>query len=87
LDQIPVVGSSGFLASYWDAFKFIRHSPDLIQRGYELYPDGIFRFARLFRWEYVVCGPKLTKDIASAPEHIVSFTAGVEEVRDNLFVA
>ncbi|KAJ7791765.1 cytochrome P450 [Mycena olivaceomarginata] len=79
LDQIPVVGSSGFLASYWDAFKFIRHSPDLIQRGYELYPDGIFRFARLFRWEYVVCGPKLTKDIASAPEHIVSFTAGVEE--------
>ncbi|KAJ7789542.1 cytochrome P450 [Mycena olivaceomarginata] len=79
LDNIPVVGSSGFLASYWDAFKFIRHSPDLIQRGYDLYPDGIFRVARLFRWDYVVCGPRLTKDIASAPEHIISFNEGVEE--------
>ncbi|KAJ7796329.1 cytochrome P450 [Mycena olivaceomarginata] len=79
LDQIPVVGSSGFLASYWDAFNSIRHSPDFIQRGYELYPDGIFRVARLFQWEYVVCGPKLTKDVASAPEHIISFNEGIEE--------
>ncbi|KAJ7796327.1 cytochrome P450 [Mycena olivaceomarginata] len=85
LDSIPVVGSSGFLASYWDAFKFIRHSPDLIQRGYDLYPDGIFRVARLFRWDYVVCGPRLTKDIASAPEHIISFNEGVEEITQAKF--
>ncbi|KAJ7362974.1 cytochrome P450 [Mycena albidolilacea] len=73
LDQIPVVGSSGLLASYWDAFNSIRHSPDFIQCGYKLYPDRIFRVARLFQWEYVVCSPKLTRDIASAPEHIISF--------------
>ncbi|KAJ7791749.1 hypothetical protein B0H14DRAFT_188364 [Mycena olivaceomarginata] len=85
LDQIPVVGSSGFLASYWDAFNSIRHSPDFIQRGYELYPDGIFRVARLFQWEYVVCGPKLTKDVASAPEHIISFNEGIEETVQGWF--
>ncbi|KAJ7819251.1 hypothetical protein B0H14DRAFT_3737874 [Mycena olivaceomarginata] len=31
--------------------------------------------------------PRLTKDIASAPEHIISFNEGVEEVRDNLIIA
>ncbi|KAJ7796325.1 cytochrome P450 [Mycena olivaceomarginata] len=79
LDTIPVIGSSGFLSSYWDAFKFFHHAPDLIQRGYDQYPEGIFRVARLFRWDYVVCGPKLIKDIAGAPENVISFTAGVQE--------
>ncbi|KAF7367812.1 hypothetical protein MSAN_00845500 [Mycena sanguinolenta] len=78
--NIPIVGSSGFLASCWDGFRFIHHAPEVIQRGYNLYPEGIFRIAHLFRWEYVVCGPKLIKDIAGAPEHVVSFTEGVEEI-------
>ncbi|KAF7367750.1 hypothetical protein MSAN_00838900 [Mycena sanguinolenta] len=77
--NVPIVGSSGFLASWWDGFRFIHQAPGLIQRGYDLYPEGIFRVARLFRWEYVVCGQKLIKDIAGAPEHVVSFTEGIEE--------
>jgi len=79
LDNIPVVGSSGFLSSYRDGWKFLHHAPELIQRGYDQYPEGVFRVARLFRWEYVVCGPKLVKELAGAPEHIVSFHEGVEE--------
>ncbi|KAF7367761.1 hypothetical protein MSAN_00840100 [Mycena sanguinolenta] len=77
--NVPIVGSSGFFASWWDGFRFIHQAPELIQRGYDLYPEGIFRVARLFRWEYVVCGQKLIKDIAGAPEHVVSFTEGIEE--------
>ncbi|KAF7364554.1 hypothetical protein MVEN_00324400 [Mycena venus] len=79
LDEIPVVGSSGFLSSYRDALNFLHNAPELIQRGYDLYPEGIFRVSRLFRYEYVVCGPRLIKDLGSAPEHVVSFTEGVEE--------
>ncbi|KAK7007990.1 cytochrome P450 [Favolaschia claudopus] len=79
LDSIPTVGSSGFLSSYRDALRFFHHAPELIQRGYDQYPDGIFRIARLFRWEYVVAGPRLIKDIAGAPEHVISFTEGVAE--------
>ncbi|KAF7367748.1 hypothetical protein MSAN_00838700 [Mycena sanguinolenta] len=74
--NVPIVGSSGFLASCWDGFRFIHHAPELIQRGYDLYPEGIFRVAQLFRWEYVVCGPKLIKDIAGAPEHVLSSSEG-----------
>ncbi|KAJ6483217.1 cytochrome P450 [Mycena sanguinolenta] len=82
-DDTPILGSSG-LSSYWDAFKFIQAAPDLIQRGYERYPEGIFRIARLYRWEYIVCGPKLTKEVGNAPENVLSFYQGVEEVRVKL---
>lgn len=79
-DEIPVVGSSGFLSSYRDAFKFLLNAPEWIQRGYDQYPDGIFRVPRLFRWEYVVCGSKLIKEVGNAPEHVISFKEGIEEV-------
>ncbi|KAJ7237053.1 cytochrome P450 [Mycena haematopus] len=79
--DIPIVGSSGFLSSYRDALKFHRTAPEFIQRGYEQYPEGIFRIARLYRWEYIVCGPKLTKEVGNAPENVLSFYAGLEEVR------
>ncbi|KAJ7774437.1 cytochrome P450 [Mycena olivaceomarginata] len=72
------------LASFRKAFhdrKFLHHAPDLIQRGYDQYAGGIFRVAHLFRWEYVVCSPKLIKDIAGAPDNVVSFAAGVAERR------
>ncbi|KAF7367745.1 hypothetical protein MSAN_00838400 [Mycena sanguinolenta] len=87
LANVPIVGSSGFFASCWDGFRFIRHAPEFIQRGYDMYPEGIFRVARLFRWEYVVCGQKLIKDIADAPEHVLSLTEGIEEVQDIYFTS
>ncbi|KAJ7822161.1 hypothetical protein B0H14DRAFT_3470922 [Mycena olivaceomarginata] len=64
LDTIPVIGSSGFLSSYWDAFNIPKE-----------YSSGPF-----ISMDYVVCGPKLIKDIAGAPENVISFTAGVQEV-------
>ncbi|KAJ7132658.1 cytochrome P450 [Mycena filopes] len=78
-DAIPIVGSSGFLASYRDAWKFLANAPALIQQGYDQYPNQIFRVARLFHWDYVVCGPQLIKDVGSAPEHVLSFQGGVDE--------
>ncbi|KAF8197730.1 cytochrome P450 [Mycena galopus ATCC 62051] len=79
-DGIPIVGSSGFLSSFQDALKFLRDTPSLIQRGYDQYPEGIFKVARLYRWEYIVCGQKLTKEVGNTPENILSFYAGVEEL-------
>ncbi|KAJ7878446.1 cytochrome P450 [Mycena leptocephala] len=47
--------------------------------GYNRYPNGIFRVARLYHWEYIVCGPKLIKEVGNIPENVLSFYAGVEE--------
>ncbi|KAJ7149214.1 cytochrome P450 [Mycena crocata] len=79
LNEIPIVGSSGFFSSYRDAFKFIVNAPELVQQGYNEHPEGIFRVARLFRWDFIVCGPKLVHDLGNAPEHVLSFRGGVEE--------
>ncbi|KAJ7878423.1 cytochrome P450 [Mycena leptocephala] len=58
---------------YWDAWKFVLDAPNMIQEGYNRYPDGIFRVARLYHWEYIVCGPKLVKEVGNIPENVLSF--------------
>ncbi|KAJ7933063.1 cytochrome P450 [Mycena leptocephala] len=78
-DEIPIVGSAGFLSSYRDAFKFLVNGQELVQRGYDQYPEGIFRIARLYDWQYVVCGSKYIKDIGGAPENVISFHEAIEE--------
>lgn len=78
------MGSSGFFGSYWDALKFLTKGPDLIQAGYTQYPDGIFRVARFFHWLVVASGPKFVKEVAGAPEHVLSFHEGVEEILPGL---
>ncbi|KAJ7029678.1 cytochrome P450 [Mycena alexandri] len=80
VDTVPIVGSSGFLSSYRDALRFLTNASTVIQQGYDQQPQGgVFRVARLFRWEYVVCGPKHVKEIGDAPENVLSFQDGVEE--------
>lgn len=43
--------------------------------------SGVFRISRLFHWDFIVCGTKLVNEVGAAPENILSFYGGVEEVR------
>ncbi|KAF7346947.1 hypothetical protein MVEN_01447100 [Mycena venus] len=79
LDAIPIVGSTGFLASFWDGYRFFANGPDLIQAGYTQYPNGIFRVARFSRWFVVVSRPEFVKEVGGAPEHVLSFHEGIED--------
>ncbi|KAJ7137551.1 cytochrome P450 [Mycena crocata] len=81
-NKIPaVVGSEGFFASYVAVYRYLREGPSIIQKGSEQYRNGVFRVPRLFRWDYVVEGKQRIAELAGAPEHILSFTEGVAEVR------
>ncbi|KAJ7309361.1 cytochrome P450 [Mycena albidolilacea] len=79
LDAIPIVGHSGLL-SYWTALQviFTGGGPALIQQGYQQYPEGCFRIARLGHWLVIVSGPKHVKEFGDAPEHVLSFRGGIE---------
>ncbi|KAJ6527089.1 cytochrome P450 [Mycena capillaripes] len=79
LEEIPIVGYPWFFFGYWDALKFLVNATDFIQQGYDRYPEGIFRVSRLWGWEFVVCGPKLIKEVGSVPENVLSFYAGLDE--------
>ncbi|KAJ7168733.1 cytochrome P450 [Mycena filopes] len=80
LDAIPIIGSSGFLSSYRDALASLKDASPLIQRGYNEHPEGVFRYAHPYGWRYVLCGPKLVKALGAAPEHMLSFVDGLEDV-------
>jgi hypothetical protein len=53
-----------------------------VQRG-----NGIFRLPALFRWTNLISTKKHISEIASAPEHLISFDAGLAEVRHCLFIS
>ncbi|KAK7007952.1 hypothetical protein R3P38DRAFT_1623256 [Favolaschia claudopus] len=47
-----------------DAVNFLHNGPTIVQQGYDLYSDGIFRIASLFRWEYAVLKQSKIKELA-----------------------
>ncbi|KAJ7644773.1 cytochrome P450 [Roridomyces roridus] len=80
--SVPTVGSSGLLGSYRDGWKFLHHAAERIQRGYDMYgiDRGVFRIARPWHWEHIVCSPKLIAEVGHAPNDVLSFEEGVEQV-------
>ncbi|KAJ7642115.1 hypothetical protein FB45DRAFT_365565 [Roridomyces roridus] len=80
-NEIPVVGESSFLARIfpWLYPVDLRGTPEIIQRGYDLHPDKVFRLARRYYWKFVVCSPRLVREVANAPDDILSFHEGAEE--------
>ncbi|KAJ6567533.1 cytochrome P450 [Mycena sp. CBHHK59/15] len=77
--SIPAVGSTGLVSSYAAAFHYLRHATSVVQQGYEEHRDGVFRVPRPFRWDFIANGSKRGAEIASAPEHILSFYEGNDD--------
>ncbi|KAJ7644780.1 cytochrome P450 [Roridomyces roridus] len=79
---IPTVDSSSFpsvVSTYRDGWRFLSHAAELIQRGYDTYGDrGVFRIARPWHWEYVVCSPNLISEMGSAPDNALSTGKAIE---------
>ncbi|KAJ7146844.1 cytochrome P450 [Mycena epipterygia] len=78
--NIPaVIGSEGLLSSYIAVYRYFRYGADIIQKGSEQYPNGVFRVPRFFVWQYVVDGKQRIGELAAAPENVLSFMHGVSE--------
>ncbi|KAJ6570549.1 cytochrome P450 [Mycena vulgaris] len=83
--SIPaILGSKGVISSYLAALHWLRDATDVIHQGYYQYRDGVFRVATLFRWDFVANGPQRIAEIASAPEHILSFNEAAEDAQGSL---
>ncbi|KAJ7445670.1 cytochrome P450 [Mycena latifolia] len=80
-DPVPaLIGADGrFLSSYRAAFQFLAHSSDIVRAGYAKQRDGVFRFPRLFRWDYIANGIQRIGEVAAAPDDVLSFKEGVGE--------
>ncbi|SJL14132.1 uncharacterized protein ARMOST_17587 [Armillaria ostoyae] len=71
LKGIPTVGSSGFVASWKDAFRFLFHSKDIIEKGYRKYHGIVFKLSSLdatsdlLQMDYTI-----GRDVFADPYHI-----------------
>ncbi|KAJ6567199.1 cytochrome P450 [Mycena vulgaris] len=79
LDFIPTVGSPGMVLSYREVFRYLFHAKELIQEGYEKYPDSMFRVPGVDRWNVMVSGRTLMEEVANAPESELSFYKSINE--------
>ncbi|KAK0433041.1 cytochrome P450 [Armillaria borealis] len=76
LKGIPTVGSSGFVASWKDAFGFLFHSKEIIEKGYRKYHGSVFKVHLLDKWMIVVSGVEKINDIRkSSPGQLSSLDA------------
>ncbi|KAJ7730228.1 cytochrome P450 [Mycena maculata] len=79
-DPIPaVIGSHGLISSFTAAYHFLHHPMEVVQQGYDQYRDGVFRVPRLFRWDYIVTGPKRIAEVGSASDDVLSFYQGAAD--------
>ncbi|KAL1713773.1 cytochrome P450 [Schizophyllum commune] len=78
LSGIPIIGPSGWFASYRGKKIFSEHANEMVREGVEKYPSGMFRVARL-GWTVVVSGRQLISELSSAPADELSFFHSVSE--------
>ncbi|KAJ7153417.1 cytochrome P450 [Mycena crocata] len=74
-----IIGSAGIISSYKAAYHFLHHPSEVVQQGYDQYRDGVFRVPRLFRWDYIVTGPKHVTEVGTAPDNVLSFYEGAAD--------
>ncbi|KAJ3566941.1 hypothetical protein NP233_g6679 [Leucocoprinus birnbaumii] len=79
LNRIPTVGYSGIISSYLTAFKYITSGCDLVQEGYDRYPNGVFKLATMSKWIVVVTGQKFLDELRKAPDEVLSFQEAVND--------
>ncbi|KIJ21932.1 hypothetical protein PAXINDRAFT_165267 [Paxillus involutus ATCC 200175] len=80
LDDIPAVGPSGHLSSYYGAAKFILHARTMIQDGYDLHNNKFFKVPMMDRWMVVMSGPKLVEEFRKIPDDKLSFDHAMQDL-------
>ncbi|KAK7061206.1 cytochrome P450 [Favolaschia claudopus] len=74
------LGGSNIFTYHLAALRLLWNGADVIQRGYTEYRDGLYRIPKLYRWDYVANGKKRIAEVADAPEDVLSFNYGVEDI-------
>ncbi|KAJ3489333.1 hypothetical protein NLI96_g2200 [Meripilus lineatus] len=79
LQDIPAVGSSSYLLSFYYALQNQSDSRRMLQAGYDKYRDSAFRIPLLLRWEVIIAGPKLVEEFWEMGDDELSFKDALSE--------
>ncbi|KAF8183255.1 hypothetical protein K438DRAFT_1975120 [Mycena galopus ATCC 62051] len=76
----PFVVVTNILSSCMTAFELQFHAMKMFRKAYSQHGNGVFRLPTFSRWTYLISERKYIAEVASAPEHIVSFNEGLADV-------
>ncbi|KAE9395448.1 cytochrome P450 [Gymnopus androsaceus JB14] len=68
LNAIPTLGPSGFLSGYIVKYRFSSNGRELLQEGYDKYPNGVYKIALMDNWEVIANGRMMIEDIQKASD-------------------
>ncbi|KAJ3712730.1 cytochrome P450 [Lentinula raphanica] len=79
LNAIPTVGPTGFLAGFIGTYKFFTNAREILQEGYQKYPNRIFKIPQMDRWVIIASGRELIEDLMKAPDNELSMIDAAAE--------
>ncbi|KIL60262.1 hypothetical protein M378DRAFT_26590 [Amanita muscaria Koide BX008] len=88
LQNIPAqskVGPSGTLTSYIGAIRFLFHSQEMVQEGYNKFHGSLFKIPTLTSWIIVATGGKLIDEIRRSPDDALSAPEAIKESKKALY--
>ncbi|KAF7305651.1 Cytochrome P450 [Mycena chlorophos] len=72
LDRIPAIGPTGLITSFFGAQEYLRNAPKVVQKGYNMYKNGVFRVPYYDKWVVVVGSQQLVYDLRSSRDEDLS---------------
>ncbi|KAH7867756.1 cytochrome P450 [Lentinula edodes] len=79
LNVIPTVGPTGFLSGFVGTYRFFTNAKDILQEGYEKYPNRIFKVALVDRWAIIAPGRMMVEDLMKATDDQLSMIEAAAE--------
>jgi len=68
LNAIPTIGPSGFLSGYIGMYSFFTNPREILQEGYNKYPNSVYKIALIDRWAIIANGCMMIEDIKKASD-------------------
>lgn len=81
LHHIPAVGHNNVLLSYWSALQYLYNPAGFLRKEWLKIPPGtkFVRIPELVKWMVVPVAPELYKEIANAPDSVMSVNEAIED--------
>ncbi|KAF5350898.1 hypothetical protein D9758_010539 [Tetrapyrgos nigripes] len=80
LKHIQTLGPDGLLTSYITAFRWVTKATDIIEEGYRLFLNGIYKLPTLTGWIVIANGKAMVDDIRKAPDEYLSHAETAKEM-------
>ncbi|KAF9458999.1 cytochrome P450 [Collybia nuda] len=78
--DLPTVGYDGRLMSYFSSLRFLKEADVILRKGITQYHGRLFKIPQMDQWVAVASDHDFIENIRTAPEHILSMDAAIDDM-------